>query len=155
MSLPVILLLLRFLAALLLLAFLGVLVWLIYHDMRLMAANLAVQKRPLGQLHVIASEISQVAEETVFPLLPVTRLGRAASSNIVLDETYVSTEHALITRRGQQWWLEDLGSRNGTLLNGILLGEGETAVISSGDIIGIGSVRLRFVTVDGQGIIKS
>jgi hypothetical protein len=144
MSLPVVLLLLRCLAALLLLAFLGVIAWLVYNDMRLTAASVARQARSLGQLHVIASEITQLAEGTVFPLLSVTRIGRAASSTIVLDEGYVSTEHALISQRGQQWWLEDLGSRNGTLLNEVLLKGGETAVISSGDVIGIGSVRLRF-----------
>lgn len=148
MSLPMVLLLLRCLAALLLLAFLGVVVWLVYNDMRLTAESVSQPERSWGQLHVIASETGQLAEGTVFPLLAVTRLGRAASSTIVLDENYVSTEHALISRHGRQWWLEDLGSRNGTLLNEVLLGAGETAVLSSGDIIGIGSVRLRFVTTD-------
>jgi hypothetical protein len=148
MSLPFVLLLLRCLAALLLLAFLGLIVWLVYNDLRLTAESVTRQERPLGQLQVVASEAEQPVAGAAFPLLPVTRLGRSASSTIVLDEGYVSTEHALITRRGQQWWLEDLGSRNGTLLNDVRLKNGETAVLSSGDIIGIGSVKLRFVTAE-------
>jgi putative membrane protein len=76
-----------------------------------------------------------------FPLLPITTIGRASSNTIVLDNGYVSTEHVLITRRGDQWWLEDMGSRNGTLLNGVELGE--SAVISVGDVIGIGQTQFK------------
>lgn len=145
MSVPIVLLVLRLLAALLLLAFLGVMVWFVYSDMRLTAELVASQKRPLGQLQIIASESDDLPEGTILPLLPVTRIGRAASSTIVIDESYVSTRHALITRQERQWWLEDLGSRNGTLLNDVRLGAGETAVLTRGDIIGIGSVRVRLL----------
>ena len=79
--------------------------------------------------------------DTAFPLHPLTSIGRAQSATIVIDDSYVSQEHALLTARGGQWWLEDLSSRNGTLLNGVLLAE--TAVVSSGDIITIGSVQLK------------
>ncbi|MCZ7666030.1 MAG: FHA domain-containing protein [Chloroflexi bacterium] len=72
---------------------------------------------------------------------PLTSIGRAPSSTIVLDYTFISQEHALLMERGGQWWLEDLGSRNGTLLNGAPLTE--TAVVSSGDIITIGEVQLK------------
>ena len=145
MSVPLVLLLLRVVAALLLLAFLGVMVWCVYRDLHLTTELVASQKRPLGQLQVVASEIDDLPEDTVLPLLPVTRLGRAASSTIVIDESYVSTRHALITRHEQQWWLEDLDSRNGTRLNDVRLEQGETAVLTRGDIIGIGSVRLRLL----------
>jgi pSer/pThr/pTyr-binding forkhead associated (FHA) protein len=145
MSLPLLLLALRCLAALLLLAFLGLVVWLVFQDMRLTAAAVARQGQTQGHLRVVANTAEQPAVGTIFPLLPVTRLGRAASSTIVLDEGYVSMEHALIVQRGRQWLLEDLGSRNGTLLNEVLVSPGETAVVSSGDVVGIGSVRFRLV----------
>jgi hypothetical protein len=148
MSLPVVLLLLRCLGAALLLLFFGVIVWLVYRDLRLATETAGRQERPFGQLQVIASDNERLAVGTVFPLLSLTRIGRAVSSTIVLDESYVSTEHALISRRGRQWWLEDLDSRNGTLLNEIMLKAGETAVITGGDIIGIGSIKLRFVLTD-------
>jgi hypothetical protein len=145
MSLPVILLLLRCLSAILLLAFLALIVWLVYQDMALTVAAVTRPGQTVGQLQVVANASAEPAVATIYPLLPITRIGRSAGSTIVLDDGYVSTEHALIARRGQQWWLEDLGSRNGTQLNGVLLAAGETAVISSGDIIGIGSIQLRFV----------
>lgn len=138
---PELLLFLRLLSALLLLAFVGAIGWLIYQDMRLTAVSLANQQKQRGQLRVIASNDKGPTVGALFPLLPVTSIGRATSSTIVLDDGYVSAEHTLITQRGQQWWVEDLGSRNGTLLNRVMLEE--TAVISPGDIITIGDTQLK------------
>ena len=141
MTLPVVLLLLRWVSALALLGFLAMIAWLIYRDMETTADMLAQQGQTHGHLRVVATEQEQPAVGTLYPLLPVTSIGRSAGNTIVLDDGYVSGEHALITHRGRHWWLEDLNSRNGTLLNETPLTE--TAVISSGDIIGIGSTRLK------------
>lgn len=137
----VILLLLRLLSAALLLSFLGLIAWLIYQDVRLTKAVLARQQAASGALRVVASESGEPAIDTVYALNPITSIGRAKSSTIVLDDGYVSTEHALLLQRGGQWWLEDLGSRNGTLLNGVKLAE--TAVVSAGDVITIGGTVLK------------
>ncbi|MBX3181325.1 MAG: FHA domain-containing protein [Polyangiaceae bacterium] len=48
----------------------------------------------------------------------VTTLGRSADCRVSLDDPLVSREHAQLTVRGDRVVLEDLGSRNGTLLNG-------------------------------------
>lgn len=45
-------------------------------------------------------------------------LGRSDECDVQLDDTRVSRRHASLTRDGDQWVLEDLGSRNGTLVNG-------------------------------------
>lgn len=137
----VILLLLRLLSAALLLGFLGLIAWLIYQDVGLTRAVLARQQAASGGLRVVASESGEPAVDTVYTLNPITSIGRAKSSTIVLDDGYVSTEHALLLQRGGQWWLEDLGSRNGTLLNGVKLAE--TAVVSAGDVITIGGTALK------------
>ena len=71
----------------------------------------------------------------------MTGIGRAQGNTIVIDDGYVSSEHVLITHRGKQWWIEDLGSRNGTLLNDLPLTE--TTVVSGGDIITVGGSQLR------------
>jgi pSer/pThr/pTyr-binding forkhead associated (FHA) protein len=44
-------------------------------------------------------------------------IGRAADSTLVLDDDYASTRHARITQQGQEYFLEDLGSTNGTYLD--------------------------------------
>jgi LysM repeat protein len=48
----------------------------------------------------------------------VLTLGRAADNDIVIDDAEVSRHHARMTLRGNDWVLEDLGSRNGTFVNG-------------------------------------
>ncbi len=141
MTPELILLIFRVLSGLLLLAFLGALAWLIYRDMQVTALALQEQERPYGRLRIIANEVALPAVNTIYPLLPITSIGRAASNTIVLPDGFASAEHALITRREGKWWLEDRGSRNGTLLNEAVL-EG-TAVISAGDMIAIGGTVLK------------
>ncbi|MEH3156215.1 MAG: FHA domain-containing protein [Gordonia paraffinivorans] len=44
-------------------------------------------------------------------------IGRAADSTLVLSDDYASERHARISRRGDDWYVEDLGSTNGTYLD--------------------------------------
>ena len=136
MSLPVFLFILRLLGALLLLAFLAVIAWLIYQDLRVVARAAAAQERPQGILRRLNG-----GGDGVFALAPVTSIGRAPGNTIVLEDDYVSNEHALLMLRGRQWWVEDLNSRNGTLLNGERL-HGPT-IISAGDVLTIGGSELK------------
>jgi hypothetical protein len=137
--------LLRLISAALLLAFLGVIAWLIYQDVRLTAALLSDRQRHHGHLQLLSSSSPLLKPGARFPLLPVTSIGRAASNNVVIDDHYASAEHALLSLRGRQWWLEDLGSRNGTLLNELPLED--AAVVTSGDVITIGDARLKIELV--------
>lgn len=144
MDAALLLFVLRVLSALVLLGFFGSVAWLIYRDVRVTTGGLATTRPRLGYLKVISDSngTSESEGEPVrYPLLPVTSIGRAMSNTIVLNDNYISNEHALLTLRGQQWWLEDLNSRNGTLLNGVRVSE--AMVVSPGDVIGLGDIRLK------------
>lgn len=141
MSVNTILFIIRIMSALLLLTFLGGMGWLIYRDMQATAQIVAERERRFGYLRVVRTAEGGLPLNTRFPLLPITTLGRAMSNMIVLDNDYASSQHAIINLRGQQWWLEDLSSRNGTLLNDLSL-EIPT-VVSGGDVIAIGGVYLK------------
>lgn len=52
-----------------------------------------------------------------FDLADEFTLGRAAGCQVTLDDTYASQIHARVFRRDGQYYLEDLGSTNGTWLN--------------------------------------
>jgi pSer/pThr/pTyr-binding forkhead associated (FHA) protein len=78
--------------------------------------------------------------EEIFPLQPVTLLGRDANNTIVIPDSAASARHARLSRENGVWWLEDLGSKNGTLLNELPLSRPTT--IEPGDVIGIGDLRL-------------
>jgi FHA domain/Domain of unknown function (DUF1707) len=68
-------------------------------------------------------------------------LGRSRNCDCVLAEPSVSRRHAELRRDAGRWLLRDLGSRNGTRVNGArLLGETEVA---PGDRVSFGDARFR------------
>ncbi len=69
-------------------------------------------------------------------------LGRGEDNDVIIPENFVSHHHAVIFRHGNQYVLEDLGSRNHTYVNGQVL-EGKV-YLRSGDLVRIGMVELRF-----------
>ena len=77
------------------------------------------------------------------PLLDVTTvLGRAATCQVVIEDDFASRRHAQISLRDDGYWLRDLDSKNGTLLDGQpVAGE---VLLEDGAVIQIGDTRLRF-----------
>jgi len=141
MTPELLLFLLRLLSAGLLLGFLAAVLYFLYRDLQTASTASAGPLTPKGFLRVIASESGWPALDTSFPLLPVTSIGRHNSNTIVLNDGFISSRHLVLAQRETGWWLEDLGSRNGTLLNGLLLTDG--AVVSAGDVIAVGGIQLR------------
>ena len=131
----------RIILALLLYGFLGLLVWLLWQDVRSATRATEVRGRRLGRLVVLESELPEIAPGAEFPLLVVTSLGRAPTNTAALPDAATSLEHALIHLRDGQWWLEDLESRNGTRLNDTAIVE--PSPVMAGDVIGVGRVKLK------------
>ncbi|HEY1509768.1 MAG TPA: DUF3662 and FHA domain-containing protein [Solirubrobacteraceae bacterium] len=69
-------------------------------------------------------------------------LGRSRQCDIVVDDPNVSREHAEIRSRGGSWVLHDLGSTNGSLLNGRRIDS--TEVLKPGDEIELGTSAMTF-----------
>lgn len=68
-------------------------------------------------------------------------VGRSSSSDIVVDEPYVSASHARFTLQGPALVLEDLGSTNGTLVNGHPIGQAVT--LREADEVQVGDTIMR------------
>ncbi len=79
---------------------------------------------------------------------PLMNIGRAPDNEIQLDAQVVSRRHAALEKAGPGWQLRDLGTVNGTYLNGARI-EG-TAPLKEGDTIQIGSFSM--VVGDDQNI---
>jgi hypothetical protein len=74
---------------------------------------------------LIVEESPIVPAGVIFPLEAWITVGRAATSDIVLDEPFVSSTHARLFPRGQFYVVEDLGSTNGTFVNDKAVTEAE------------------------------
>jgi len=66
---------------------------------------------------LIVEQSTIVPPGVMFPLEGWVTVGRAHTSDIVLDEHFVSSTHARFVPRGQFYYVEDLGSTNGTFVN--------------------------------------
>lgn len=75
-----------------------------------------------------------------YPLFGPLEIGRGESSDITIQNKFVSTHHARIFPQGGQWVVEDLGSTNGTILNGAPVRTAQP--IKPGDILMVGDTQL-------------
>ncbi len=130
--------LLRLLFLLLLYVFLIGVVRVLLRDLRTAAREPVTT---LGRLVVVSSEVEEPSAGSVFPLDAVGTLGRDVNNTIVVDDPFVSAEHAVLSFRGRAWYVEDLGSTNGTFLNGQHV-DG-LAAVAFGDELQVGQVRFR------------
>jgi pSer/pThr/pTyr-binding forkhead associated (FHA) protein len=104
-----------------------------------------------GRLAEPLEERARARAETAFVVMDGRRivvgpggatLGRSRQCDIVLGDANVSREHAEIRPRGGSWVVTDLGSTNGSRVNGRQIEESE--VVRPGDEIELGSTILRF-----------
>jgi pSer/pThr/pTyr-binding forkhead associated (FHA) protein len=77
-----------------------------------------------------------------FPVADEMRIGRRPGNNLQLDYPKVSRQHAIITRTAEGYALHDLGSRNGTYLNGQWVAG--RCFLRDGDVIEIGDLKITF-----------
>lgn len=108
------------------------------------AASLASTRarQAVGHLRVIDPGSTALKPAQLFDVEPVTTIGRAPINTIVLESTFVSTEHTRIIYKDKSLWVEDMGSRNGTLLDQNPV----TAPIAvkPNQILQVGDVRFKF-----------
>jgi pSer/pThr/pTyr-binding forkhead associated (FHA) protein len=159
MSLEWVLLILRALAIAVLYGFLAVVVYIIWRDLRSAVRDVRsldavleppspLQKQgttvgePSGRVRIVANGDNLSPGGGVFTLSSPLTIGRAADNHVVLADDLASLRHARIDRHDEEWWLTDLDSRNGTRLNDVLITR--PVPLADGDVVGIGSVRLKF-----------
>jgi len=113
MSAPFVLAL-RVLLAVSLYAFLGWTLLTIWRELRTQGTLLAARKIPGIGLNLQVGE--QPASQQYFTQSEIL-LGRDAHCDMPIPDDTVSIRHARLAYHHGQWWLEDLGSTNGTMLN--------------------------------------
>jgi pSer/pThr/pTyr-binding forkhead associated (FHA) protein len=69
-------------------------------------------------------------------------IGRRPESDVFLDDVTVSRDHAVLVRRGSDYWLDDCGSLNGTYVNRQRV---ESHRLEDGDELQIGKYKLSYL----------
>ncbi len=77
---------------------------------------------------------------------PELVIGREHTADVHLDDRALSRKHAKIEKRGAALWVQDLGSANGTYVNGEKVTEPRPLL--AGDIIGVGHYKVRVTGVE-------
>lgn len=79
--------------------------------------------------HVIPLESTQVT------------IGRGLNNDVILEDTRVSRHHAQLRYRARRFWVSDLGSTNGTYVNGVQV---EEQGLRDGDVVSLGGLELTY-----------
>jgi pSer/pThr/pTyr-binding forkhead associated (FHA) protein len=138
----IIFLVLRILFAMALFTFLGLAVLTIWRELQKTSALLSTQKVTSIQLKRLDFEDSGINDFTI----PNITVGRDASCEYLVSDDTVSSHHARLTFHHQQWWVEDLNSTNGTLLNNDPVTV--PTVIISGDELRVGKISIQLTILN-------
>ncbi|MHB0977499.1 MAG: FHA domain-containing protein [Candidatus Aquicultorales bacterium] len=85
----------------------------------------------------------EAARGTAYPLSGELLIGREVEGGLSVPDSFVSTRHARVYADGGGFVVEDLGSKNGTFLNGRRLSGGK--LLQPGDRIKLGETILQFL----------
>ena len=131
-----ILLVIRFVLAVVLYLFFGYAIYILWRDIKNQQTLSASRLSPTLSLTIQMDETTHVQKIT----LPEITIGRDPACECTLPSETVSARHARLSYHHGQWWIEDLGSKNGTYLNQELISE--TSVVANGDRLQCGNVVL-------------
>lgn len=93
--------------------------------------------------HSCLRMIKGVPPKAVYSIVGTTRIGRSDQSEVVLVDPSVSRVHAVVELNGAAVVVRDLGSTNGTFVNGRRI---EAQTLRDGDELTFGNTRMRFET---------
>ena len=99
-------------------------------------------KRRGSPTHVLVTEGGNAGERADLDQAPIL-IGRGADAAIRLDDDYVSTRHARIAASGDEWFVEDLGSTNGTYIGSVRITQPTTITLGTQVRIGKTILELR------------
>ena len=105
-------------------------------------AKAPTKSRRGSPTHVLVVEGANSGERAELDQAPIL-IGRGSDAAIRLDDDYVSTRHARIAASGDQWFVEDLGSTNGTYIGSVRITQPTTITLGTQVRIGKTILELR------------
>jgi pSer/pThr/pTyr-binding forkhead associated (FHA) protein len=118
---------------------------MIYLDIRSMNTHSSSSSQNLPYLKLInrRDDLNLKVEES-YVLEDSVTVGRDQDNGIAIAESFLSGKHAMFTRQERSYLIEDLGSTNGTFVNGEKLGD-MAVILKDGDRIRMGQLDFLYV----------
>lgn len=110
-------------------------------DTRAISSDTAARLGIVGSASLVVVDDEGAAREKISLTRSPVVIGRMSTCDVVLSDPNVSRRHAELRREGDTWVLEDLGSTNGTLVDGKLA---KKHALSGGETLAFGTSALRF-----------
>lgn len=101
---------------------------------------------------LVIEEIRKGAENRVLGSLSEGEVlvGRDPTCGIPLQNTAVSRQHGVFQQFKDHWLYKDLGSTNGSWLNGLPLGEGQWRIVRTGDLMQLADIAVKIGLAPGE-----
>jgi len=104
-------------------------------------SNTQVQAAPVRRGHAMLLLQTGGGPQAIPVESTAATIGRGLSNDIILEDTRVSRHHAQLRYRARRFWITDLGSTNGTFVNGERVSE---TALRDGDVVSLGGLELTF-----------
>jgi len=119
------------------------------------AAPVAAQAKPAAPQALAKFVVRTGAQkgERLLIKVPIVNIGRADYNDLVVSDESVSSQHAKLTRREGLWILTDLGSTNGTMVDGERIQE--DTPLAPGCFVRFGDVQLVFEPTDDSAGVQA
>jgi hypothetical protein len=98
----------------------------------------------------LMGDLEDSARGQILALSARCLVGRGSQCSLRIDQQYVSVEHAVIAWNGEAWEVRDLGSRNGTFVDGQQLPAGGRKTLVAGARLGFGLAEPVWVLADDE-----
>lgn len=106
------------------------------------ASDLPEAEEAVGQIVLLEPHLYNLPRNARYTLRGDGTVGRHPDSAVLIDEAYVSAHHAQLIHEPDGWWITDLGTKNGTYVNGTRIAE--PTRLHPGDALRFGRVRAKF-----------
>jgi hypothetical protein len=91
-------------------------------------------------------QVSLIRKSARNPFAQQIYIGRAPNNDVVIDDPSVSKSHAFLDQEGARWRITDMGSANGTWLNGVKVGDNTPRDLIDGVKLTLGTLEMQFFT---------
>jgi hypothetical protein len=114
-------------------------------NLRLPRASAAAEVS-FGRLRVLRPGVEKRLQTgALLALKPEMTLGSHSDNDLVLNDHFVSGKHAALRWDGVTWWVEDLGSMNGTYVDQQRLTPGAATALANGAVLEVGDIHFEMV----------